>query len=110
MVSVKFMMWSCDGSLEVEEMADLLTCQPDVDDGDNDDDGDDVDDDDNIDDVDDVLFSVLLRLRRWQTITFLPATLSPLWIQPPSSANTPNDTPHCFIIHHGKDKQTVPLS
>ena len=24
-VSVKLMMWSCDGSLEVEEMADLLT-------------------------------------------------------------------------------------
>ena len=72
------------------------------------DDCDDGDDDD--DDVDDVLFSVLLRLRRWQTITFLPATLSPLWIQPPSSVNTPNDTPHCFNIHHGKDKQTVSLS
>ena len=82
------------------------TFSPDVDYVDDGDDGDDVDDGD---DGDDVLFSVLLRLRRWQTITFLPATLSPLWIQPPSSVNTPNDTPHCFNIHHGKDKQTVSL-
>ena len=89
------------------------TFSPDVDDGDDVYDGDNVDDcddDGNVDDGDDVLFLVLLRLRRWQTITFLPATLSPLWIEPPSSVNTPNDTPHCFNIHHGKDKQTVSLS
>ena len=67
------------------------TFSPDVDDGDDVYDGDNVDDcddDGNIDDGDDVLFLVLLRLRRWQTITFLPATLSPLWIEPPSSVNS----------------------